>query len=425
MMIKLSTRSKLTLIKYQKLILASLLIGFLCALLGDALKKLTEHYEDIFFKAAQANWLLCFLFPLFGLSIVYILRQSLFNKKENKGIKEVLESIKTKHNELPLYKIPSHFINGLLTVVFGGSTGIEVSTVVAAATVGSVIQKKDRMFSGLKTELICAGIAAGIATLFSSPIAGILFSFEVISKKMTKEFLLATTLAVSTSFTFNYILNEESLFPVHIVTWHFKAIPYFLLLGVISGLNSVYLTKSVLFFKNKFAGFKNHYSRIIAGSLIISLSILLLPQLYGEGYRAVKEILFNSTETGLTFTLAITWLGIILLKPLITSATLAAGGDGGVFAPSLFIGAFLGLLLATVLNRYLNADVIPLNFMVIGMAAMLSAGIHAPFTALFLVCGLTDSYNLMIPLLLACLVSKMTAKLIYPYTVYTYAASIK
>ncbi|MES2131496.1 MAG: chloride channel protein [Bacteroidota bacterium] len=404
--------------------IASIIIGFLCALLSDALKKLTEHYEASFFKATQVNWLLCLVFPVLGLSLIHILRHYLFRKKENKGIKEVLESLKTRHNELPMYKIPSHFLNGLITVVSGGSTGIEVSTVVASATVGSVTQKKEGAFKKFKSELICAGIAAGITALFNSPVAGVLFSLEVISKKLTKAFIIATSIAVATAFGFNYVLNEEPLFIVQIVTWHFNAIPYFLLLGIVAGLNSVYLTKSVLFFKKKFAAFQSSRSRIIIGSVIISASILLFPQLYGEGYHAVKELLYNPNQHTFTFALALTLLSIILLKPLVTSVTLASGGDGGVFAPSLFIGAFLGLLVATFLNSFCYADVIPLNFMVIGMAAMLSACIHAPFTAVFLVCGLTDNYTLVVPILLACLVSKITAKLIYPYTVYTYVPAI-
>lgn len=409
--------------KYKRLIMASVIIGFLCALLSDALKNITEHYEHSFSSSAQQHWLLYLLFPVMGLSLIHVLRTYLFKRKQNKGITEILETIKTRQNELPIYKIPSHFINGLITVALGGSTGIEVSTVVASATVGSVTQKKEPVFKNFKVELICAGIAAGITALFNSPVAGILFSLEVITKKLSKEFVIATSLAVATAFGFNYLLHEEPLFTVHITTWHFKAIPYFLLLGVIAGLNSVYLTRTVLFFKKKFAAFRTPYQRIITGSLIISLSLILLPQLYGEGYHAVKEILFHAGQASFTFTVALTLLSIILLKPLVTSATLASGGDGGVFAPSMFIGAFLGLLLAGLLNTFFHANVIPLNFTIIGMGAVLSASIHAPFTSLFLICGLIGSYDLLIPLLLACMVSKMTAKLIYPHTVYSYQAA--
>lgn len=407
-------------ITLQKLVVASILIGFSAAFLAVSLKKLTEHYEEILFHKANSNWFLFLIFPFFGLSIIYFLREYLFKKKENKGIKEIFESTGSPTKRLPVYKIPSHFFNGLLTVIFGGSTGIEVSTVVASAAIGSVAQKKENVFKRHKTELVCAGIAAGVTALFNSPIAGILFSFEVISRKISRFYAITIAIAVAVSYSFILLLDERPLFEVTITTWHLKAFPYFILLGLLAGVNSVYLTKCVIYIKSKFAEIEKHTTKIIIGSLIISFSLLLLPQLYGEGYHAVKNIFLNADSITLTTSFGLTVLGILLLKPIITSVTLASGGDGGVFAPSMFLGAFLGLFLAVILNTFFKADVIPLNFMVIGMAAMLSASIHAPFTALFLICGLIGNYTLFIPILVVCLISKTTAQLIYPYTVYSY-----
>jgi CIC family chloride channel protein len=411
-------------IKFRKLVIVSILIGFLSAFLGISLKKITEYYEEIFFHEVSVNPVFYIIFPVFGLSVIYFLRQYLFKKKENKGIKEVFESTKSSSKNLPSYKIPSHFINGLLTVIFGGSTGIEVSTVVATATIGSVAQQKENVFRQYKTELICAGVAAGVTALFSSPIAGILFALEVISRKVTRAFIISNVIAVSIAFGLLTILKEEPLFAVSITTWHLKAIPYFILLGILAGINSVYLTRCVLFFKSQFGKIDTHYYKIILGSAVLSISLFVFPQLYGEGYHAIKGIFAHASELPLTITLAFTFVGILLLKPIVTSITLASGGDGGVFAPSLFIGAFLGLLLASILNTFFHADVIPVNFMIIGMAAVLSASIHAPFTAIFLVCGLTNDYTLFFPILVVCLISKYTAKMIYPHTVYTYSPSL-
>jgi len=412
------------LIKFQKLVIVSVLIGFLSAFLGVVLKKTTEYYEEIFFHQANVNPLFYVVFPVFGLSVIYFLREYIFKKEENKGIKEIFESTNSKSKNLPNYKIPSHFINGLLTVVFGGSTGIEVSTVVASATIGSVAQRKENIFRQYKTELICAGVAAGVTALFGSPIAGILFSLEVISKKVTRAFLITNLIAVAIAFGLIYTLNEKPLFAVNILTWHLKAIPYFIILGILAGLNSVYLTRCVLFFKSQFSRINTHYYKILLGSVVLSISLFIFPQLYGEGYQSIKTIFGSSNEIPLTLTLVLTFFGLLILKPIVTSITLASGGDGGVFAPSLFIGAFLGLLVASVLNTYFNAGVIPINFMIIGMAAVLSASIHAPFTAIFLVCGLTNDYTLFIPILAASLISKYTAKMIYPFTVYTFSPSI-
>lgn len=405
----------------KKLVIVSVLIGFLSALLAISLKRITEHYESILFAMANSYSVFYFIFPVVGLSVIFFLRQYLFKKKENKGIKEIFESTRSKSKNLPVFKIPSHFINGFITVIFGGSTGIEVSTVVATATIGSVAQQKENLFRKYKTELICAGVAAGITALFSSPIAGILFALEVISLKMTRTFLITNLIAIGVASLLIFVLDESSLFSITISTWHFYAIPYFIILGILSGVNSIYLTKCVMFFKIQSTKINASY-KIIFGGLILGTSFLFFPQLYGEGYHALK-LLFLKPNVNLSLALTFTVIGILILKPIITSITLMAGGDGGVFAPSLFIGAFLGFFVATILNTFFNANVIPINFMVIGMAAMLSASIHAPFTALFLVCGLINDYTLFLPILMTCLVSKYVAKAIYPITVYTYAPS--
>jgi len=411
-------RKKLPLIKLQKLIIASLLIGFLSAFLAIALKRITEHYETVLFEQAGRHPIYFVLFPFFGLAVIYLLRIYLFRRKENKGITEIFESTATKRSHLPLYKIPSHFINGFLTVILGGSTGIEVSTVVASATIGSVAQQKEKVLRQYKTELISAGVAAGITALFSSPVAGILFAFEVIARKKSKTFFLTTILAVAMAVALLQVTNEKPLFALEIATWHAYAIPYFIVLGVLAGLHSVYLTRCVLFFKSQFSRIEMHFYRILIGVALLSVGLLVLPELYGDGYHALRGILYGPNL--FSPALLLTIIGILLLKPVVTSATLAAGGDGGIFAPSLFLGAFLGLFTALLANTYLDAQVIPINFMVIGMAAMLSASIHAPFTALFLVCGIVNDYTLFFPILAICLVSKYTAKFIYPYTVYTY-----
>jgi len=419
-MVFLNTAIK-DLFRYKELIIASLVVGFMAAFLGLSLKHVTEHYEAILYTKAVGNTLWFVLFPAFGLSLIYVLRQYLFKKKENKGIKEVFDATAKNSNGLPSYKIPSHFINGMLTVIFGGSTGVEVSTVVATAAMGSLASEKESFLKRYKTELICAGIAAGVTALFNTPLAGLLFAYEVVSRKTTKPQLISNLLAAGIAYAFVLILDEEPLFAVHITQWHLYALPWFVVLGVLAGINSVYLTKCVLFFKKQFLKFNSHYYKILFGAAAISLMILILPQLYGEGYHAIKVSIAGANALKLTPIVALTLGGILLLKPIITSVTLGAGGDGGVFAPGIFIGAFLGLFLAIILNTFFNAGVIPLNFMVVGMAAMLSASIHAPFTALFLVCGLVNDYTLFVPLLIVSLVAKYTAKSIFPYTVYSFA----
>ncbi len=413
-------KKRFTLILLQKLTVASILIAVLSSVLAISLKHITEHLEHIFFLKATNYNIYFFVFPLVGLLMIHFLRQYLFKKKENKGIKEVFEATKSKNKSLPLYKVPSHFINGLFTVMFGGSTGIEVSTVVSTAAIGAVAPKKNNYLRNYKTELICAGITAGITILFSSPIAGLLFSMEVISKKRNKIFFLTNCIALAIGFAFLMLINEKPLFQMTINNWHYYALPYFALLGILAGMNAVFLTKTVLFFKLQFSKIENDYYKIFLGAAILSSSLYFFPQLYGDGYHAIKN-LFSASAPTVNLSLLITLFAIVFLKPIVTSVTLASGGDGGVFAPSLFVGAFLGFLLANFLNKYFGTNVIPVNFIIIGMAAVLSASIHAPLTALFLVCGMINDYTLFFPILMVCFIAKYTSKLIFPFTVYSYS----
>lgn len=405
-------------IVYAKLILACSIVGFLATFLAVTLKKITEYYEEFLLGKANSFGFYFLLLPLIGLTIIYFLRIYLFKNKENKGIKEIFECTQNKSKKMPLYKVPSHFINGFFTVIFGGSTGIEVSTVVASATIGSVAQQKNIFLRKYKDELISAGIAAGITALFLSPMAGLLFSLEVIFKKVSRRILFCTIISVAVSMLLVSLLGESHLFLIQKLAWHYHAIPYFILLGVLSGVNSVYLTKSVIFFKHKFNKINRNTIKIFLGAIVIGVLVFLYPVLYGDGYHGIATLL-KHPHSAISFAFFFSVFGIVLLKPIITAVTLAAGGDGGVFAPSLVIGAFLGFFVVTLLNNFFDANLYAINFIIIGMAAMLSASIHAPLTSLFLVCAVVDDYTLFIPILIACLVSKYTAKQLYPYTVYS------
>ena len=403
-------------------LLAAAFTGVLAALVADTLKVITEHYEEQFFHKLHENKLLIFLLPLIGLTTIHILRRFLFRSKANKGIKEVLDTINKNESTLPAYKIPSHYFNGFLTVIFGGSTGIEVSTVVATASIGALSSRKVNYLKKYRTDLVCAGLAAGVTALFNAPIAGFLFAFEVFTKRKSKLHTASVITAILTSYFLTRFFFYKQIFHFDVLVWHKQALPFFVLLGILAGFNSVYLTRCVLFFKNYFGSINREYIKIIAGSLFISTLIFFFPNLYGEGYSGIKSLIQFTPQTAMLSIVPL--LAILFLKPLATSITLGAGGDGGVFAPSLFIGAFLGLIVCTVLNHFFNLNLIPVNFMVIGMAAVLSGSIHAPLTSIFLVCAIADNYILFVPIVIASLVAKMVAHFLFPYTVYTYKAPV-
>jgi CIC family chloride channel protein len=404
-------------------LVAAAFTGVLSALIADTLKVMTEHYEEIFFHQMHFNRYLIFALPLIGLSTIHILRKFLFKNKANKGIKEVLDTINKNDFTLPSYKIPSHYFNGFLTVIFGGSTGIEVSTVVATASVGALSSRKMNFLRKYRTDLVCAGLAAGVTALFNAPIAGFLFAFEVFANRRSKLHSASVITAILASYLLTRFFFFKQIFHFQVSGWQQHALPYFVLLGILAGFYSVYLTRSVLFFKTYFGGIPKSYVKVILGALIISSLIFFFPSLYGEGYSGIKDLTKLTTQSAMLIMASL--FMVLLLKPIITSVTLGAGGDGGVFAPSLFMGAFLGLIMATLLNHFFNLNVIPVNFMLIGMAAVLSGSIHAPLTAIFLVCAIADNYLLFIPIVIACLVAKFVAHFLFPYTVYTYKAVSK
>ncbi|SHH74699.1 chloride channel protein, CIC family [Chryseolinea serpens] len=399
------------------LVLASVTIGVLSALLTDTLKLVTEHYEGQLYDRFQEHNALIIALPFAGFIAILLLRHFLFRNTVNKGMREAIDCLSARTKYLPAYKIPSHYFNGFLTVIFGGSTGIEVSTVVATATVGSLSSQKTTWLKRYKNELICAGIAAGITALFNAPAAGVVFALEVFAQKINKRHLLSIGAAALTAYAVNLGLGDEPVFHLTVTHWNTFAMPYFVLLGIFGGIFSTWLTRSIVWVKDVSQVIENTFVKILLGSVVISVFIFIFPNLYGEGYASINAMENSPITTQALLSLAM----VLMIKPVVTSLTLTAGGDGGVFAPSLFMGAFLGFLMASLLNTYFHAGVIPVNFIVIGMAALLSGSIHAPLTSIFLLCAVTGNYTLFVPIVVASVVAKIVARLILPYTVYSYS----
>lgn len=411
-------RSKVQRHHYFRLILVSVLISICASFLGYSLKFITEHFQKLIFNFAERqNTLFFIILPTIGITAIYFLRKHLFLNRKNKGITEIYKTVDQRKDHLPLFKIPSHYFNGFLTVIFGGSTGIEVSTVVATATLGNAVYEKQFSANVYKLELICAGVVAGVAILFGSPIAGWLFAMEVIARKFNKTLFISCTTSAIISWAFLYFLKSEPLLPFEITGWEWVAVPFFVILSLLGGILSVYFTVLVIKIKDFFSGITNNFLRVNLGALIVGSMIFCFPFLYGDSYHSLSEILNHPHNYSFLFLFF-----IILLKPLASSLTLGAGGDGGVFAPSIVAGAFLGFTFALFCNTFFGTSLVYLNFVLVGAAATLSAAIYAPFTAVFLVCNLApNGYILFFPILMGCLISKYLAKKILPYNVYTYS----
>lgn len=413
-------RKKIVTQNYFKLIIASIFVGLASALLAFTLKHLTEYVQHHLFNAVRGKQNLLFLiFPSVGITAIYFLRKYLFKNRKNKGITEIYKTLDQRKDHLPLFKIPSHFFNGFLTVIFGGSTGIEVSTVVATATMGNYTYEKEFSARMYKRELICAGVVAGVAVLFTSPLAGLLFAVEVIARKMRKSILIACVSSALVSWLFIVLFDPKTIISQQVQTWNYSAIPFFLILSLLGGILSVYFTFLVTRMKTLFGNISNNFIRVNLGAIAVGTLILFFPALYGDSYHGMNDILHQSLTPSSVSVLFL--VGIAVLKPLAAALTLGAGGDGGVFAPSIVAGAFLGLMVAFIGNQYFGMHLIPLNFALIGAAVTLSAALFAPFTAVVLICSLLPGgYLLFFPILICCLISHQFAKKLLPYNVYTY-----
>lgn len=406
---------------YIRLIFLSLLVGLSGSLLAKSLEVLTAFVQEFLFHAGKNRSWLYLVLPWIGISLIYFSRKYLFKGKKNKGIREIFTTLRWRKDHLPAYKIPSHFINGFFTVAFGGSTGIEVSTVVATAAIGNSAFRKRTIANAYKEELICAGVAAGIGTLFGNPLAGFLFALEVISRKRSISVVISCLVAILVSWSLMPLFGSEKLFDITVLYWKYGALPYMIVLSLLAGLVAVYFTRSVIYLKNISEFLKNDFLRVSLGTLLLGMGIYFFPQLYGDSYHAVLELLQAGSEDAIIMDLLYLLFFLVLLKPVAASVTLAAGGDGGVFAPSIVAGAFLGILVAVACNHFLGTELVIANFALIGSAAVLSAAIHAPLTALFLVCGsVNNGFVLFVPLAVAVFTAKFLAKNLCSYTVYTF-----
>lgn len=422
MQTELIMRRKVLFYSYLKLAVASLLVATLCCLLAFSLKHITEYAQHFLFNEVNNRSTLFFIiFPSVGITAIYFLRKYAFHNRKNKGIKEIYTTLETRKDHLPFFKIPSHYINGFLTVIFGGSTGIEVSTVVATATVGNQAYKRGISPLAFKKELICAGVVAGVTVLFGSAIGGWLFAMEVIAKRMQKTVLFSCTVAALLSLVFVHYFDHSFLISMPAQKWRWGAVPYMLILGVLGGLLATYFTQIVIHCKSWFSHIESNFIRVNLGAISVGVLILFFPSLYGDSYHGLANMLSSYTASGIVPAVPVTLALLIFLKPLAASLTLGAGGDGGVFAPSIVAGAFLGILFAYLCNTYFGTEFLVINFALIGAAATLSGAIHGPCTAIFLICNVApNGYTLIFPLAVGSLIAFLCSKILCPYNVYSY-----
>lgn len=414
------------------LIITSVIIGIVTGLSAVLLKQLVHFIQwSLQFNSDKQSQNYFFLiYPLIGVLISVFLIRLLVKKKFYKGISSIIFSIFKRSSIIDRHHTYMHIPTSAFTVGFGGSVGLEAPIVATGSAIGSNIARSLRMGYKERTLLLGCGAAAGIAAIFNSPIAGVLFAFEVLLFEFSVPAFIPLLIASATASIVSKMLFSGQLFFLVTEGWVMKAIPFYILLGLLCGLVSAYIIRMNHKIEDFFKKYKRPYLKAIIGSLILGLLIFIFPPLFGEGYHTIENLLSGSFDKlfnnsfffGYSSSPIIVILfvaGIILVKIFATAITIGSGGNGGIFAPSLFTGAITGFGFAFLVNYIGIIHLNTVNFIVAGMAGILSGVIHVPLTAIFLIAEITGGYVLFVPLMIVSAISFFVTKYFEQYSVYT------
>ncbi|QNK63599.1 chloride channel protein [Pedobacter sp. PAMC26386] len=415
------------------LVIAAMIVGVLAGLAAALLKTITHHIEDFLQDGFhwQYKYYLFLVFPFIGilLSVMYVKRFIRKGKFET-GLTPLLYTISKKSSRVEPHNIYSQIITAALTVGFGGSTGLEAPIVTSGGGIGSVVGR----FLGLSyretTMLLACGAAAGIAGAFNSPIAGIVFAIEILLPEFTIPAFIPLLLSSATAAVVARFFYNEQLFFLVTEGWKFNSLIWYVVLAVLIGLFSMYFTKANYFIKGLFYKIKHPYQKVVVGGVVLGAMVFLFPTLYGEGYVTIKNLLGGNYSNVITNSIFSSYSNIpsviilftaitVFAKSAATLVTLGAGGNGGIFAPSLIMGGLIGFVLAFTINTLGIANVNVSNFIVAGMAASLSAIMHAPLTGIFLIAEITGGYILMVPLMITSAIAYLINRSTNKYSIYT------
>jgi CIC family chloride channel protein len=413
------------------LIYCSVFVGLIGGLAAVALKFLVHVMENVSRNiSSHLPYHIIYVFlPAFGILLTVAWQHLINRDRMQKGIGSILINIKKNRSNIRSNNIYSHLVTSSLTVGFGGSAGLEAPIVCTGTAIGSNVGRFFNLSSYEKTVLLAAGASAGIAAVFNSPIAGVLFSLEILIGEITIPTFIPLLIASATGVVVSKVLYSGQLF--HLVTdgWVLNAIPFYILLGVLSGWVSVYISKIAGKLEKGILTKQSRYVRALGGGLLLGLMIMVFPALFGEGYHYLQQILNGNMEALKEESFFREWLAnpwimllfigaLVLTKIVAAGITIGAGGNGGSFAPSMFTGAFLGLFVAFGINQtgliHLNTS----NFIAVGMAGALSGVLHAPLTAIFLIAEITGGYVLFIPLMIVSAMSYIISRMFNKHNVY-------
>ncbi len=418
------------------MIILALLIGFFAAVAAFSLHWIINQIVSLLtssFDRTGANWLYL-VYPVVGIYLTSLFVRYVVKDNISHGITRILYAISSNKSRLKSHNCWSSVIASAITIGFGGSVGAEAPIVLTGSAIGSNLGQIFHLDRKMLMTLVGCGAAGAIAGIFKAPIAGLVFTLEVLMIDMTMSALLPILVSCVTATCFTYIFSgDASLFTFHLDSeWSVHRIPACVLLGISCGLVSLYFIRMMGACENVFAKFKDHpHIKLAIGGTVLSLLIFLFPALYGEGYISINlllngrteadwnQILNNSLFSG-QGSMLIPYIALVLFtKVMATSATNGGGGCGGTFAPSLFIGCFTGFLFSRLWNMNEIGIYIPeKNFSLLGMAGVMSGVMHAPLTGIFLIAELTGGYSMFMPLMIVSVCAYLTIIIFEPHSIY-------
>lgn len=420
----------------QMLLILAFIIGILASFAAYILHTLIHQIQAILtegFEVNSFNWLYL-VFPVIGIYLTSLFVRYVVRDNISHGITRILYAISSKRSHLKPHNCWSSVIASAITIGFGGSVGAEAPIVLTGSAIGSNLGQLFKIDNKTMMLLVGCGAAAAIAGIFKAPIAGLVFTLEVLMVDLTMASLLPILVASITANVFTWaLMGGKSLFTfVMDSAWQVDRLPACVLLGLFCAFISLYFIRTMTFCEGIFAKMKRHpYGKLAVGGVMLSSLIFLFPALYGEGYSAINILLNGTTDAdwnqlldkSLFYghgNLLVIYIALVLLtKVFATSCTNGAGGCGGTFAPSLFIGGFGGFLFARLWNMYQIGVYVPeKNFTLLGMAGVMAGVMHAPLTGIFLIAEITGGYALFVPLIIVSVVSVMGISIFEPHSIY-------
>ncbi|WP_426060054.1 chloride channel protein [Hymenobacter sp. B1770] len=372
------------------------------------------------------------VYPIIGITLTVLVTKYLLGGQLGRGIGPIIYSTARENSVVPRSKLYSQMITAFLTVSFGGSAGTEAPISVTGAALGSNIGRVLHVDRRRRRLLTGCGAAAGVAAIFNSPIAGVLFAVETILLELPAQYFIPLLISSATATVVSKALYVGQPFVLITTSWPVDAVPFYVLLGLFTAFFSVYMIRTYHWFERFFDRWPGlDWRKVLLGGTSLGILIFFFPTLYGEGYNTVELLLAGHAERltdGSIFSVYKDnnpWLLLVLvifsmlLKVVATSITVGSGGNGGMFGSSLFAGALAGFFFARLINLSGLTYIPEVHFVVLGMAGTLAGVIHAPLTAIFLIAEITGGYALFVPLMLVSSSSYLITKYFEPYSVYT------